>query len=182
VVRAICNGDITLVHILSLKSNIWNLFRRIDYLNPPTTPGILFNGALHWFWFEDANYYEMDKASIVSFDLAKEEFRVFGIMITHWGFSKAIAKGNLAGYASKERDRGRRERGVVKKTYKNGKKGDCLDPSGRRWGGWNRNTSMTLVTVASNLSSSASSSAGTFRMIMKFRTWSNSQDKKIMPK
>ncbi|GJZ45163.1 putative F-box domain-containing protein [Tanacetum coccineum] len=75
VVRAICNGDITLVHILSLKSNIWNLFGRIDYLNPPTTPGILFNGALHWFWFEDANYYDMDKASIVSFDLAKEEFR-----------------------------------------------------------------------------------------------------------
>ncbi|GKC52174.1 hypothetical protein Tco_1074919 [Tanacetum coccineum] len=39
-------------------------------LSRADTPGILFNGELHWFWF-DAN----KKASIVSFNLAKEEFR-----------------------------------------------------------------------------------------------------------
>ncbi|GKC78461.1 putative F-box domain-containing protein, partial [Tanacetum coccineum] len=37
------------------------------------TPGILFNGALHWFWV-DTNSITY-KRVIVSFDLAKEEFR-----------------------------------------------------------------------------------------------------------
>ncbi|GKA66281.1 putative F-box domain-containing protein [Tanacetum coccineum] len=70
VVRAIRNSDITLVHIISLRSNIWKLFRQINFRSRADTPGVLFNEALHWFWF-DAN----QKASIVSFNLAKEEFR-----------------------------------------------------------------------------------------------------------
>ncbi|GJR88483.1 putative F-box domain-containing protein [Tanacetum coccineum] len=73
VVRAICDGDITLVHMLSLKSNIWKLFGQIKY-RPCFKPGILLNGALHWFWF-DANDTNDEKILIVSFDLAKEEFR-----------------------------------------------------------------------------------------------------------
>ncbi|GJR82496.1 F-box/kelch-repeat protein-like protein [Tanacetum coccineum] len=73
-VTAICNGDITLVHVLSLKSNIWKLFGQTNYWPGPDTPGILFNGALHWFMF-DATYPLYEKVLIVSFDLAKEEFR-----------------------------------------------------------------------------------------------------------
>ncbi|GJS33712.1 nucleolar MIF4G domain-containing protein 1-like protein isoform X1 [Tanacetum coccineum] len=74
VVAAICTrfGRV-LVHILSLKSNIWKLFGHINYRSREDTPGILFNGALHWFWF-DATYPGYEKVLIVSFDLAKEEF------------------------------------------------------------------------------------------------------------
>ncbi|GKE44395.1 hypothetical protein Tco_1471679, partial [Tanacetum coccineum] len=35
VVTAVCNGDITLVHMLSLKSNIWKLFGQINYQSFP---------------------------------------------------------------------------------------------------------------------------------------------------
>ncbi|GKA90683.1 putative F-box domain-containing protein [Tanacetum coccineum] len=66
-------GGRVLVHILSLKSNIWKLFGHINYRSREDTPGILFNGALHWFWF-DATYPGYEKVLIVSFDLAKEEF------------------------------------------------------------------------------------------------------------
>ncbi|GKA85580.1 F-box/kelch-repeat protein-like protein isoform X1 [Tanacetum coccineum] len=69
VFTAVCNGYITLVHILSLKSNIWKLCGQINYRSFPKR-GILFNGVLHWFW-----YTRDKKVSIVSFDLAKEEFR-----------------------------------------------------------------------------------------------------------
>ncbi|GKA04737.1 hypothetical protein Tco_0683857 [Tanacetum coccineum] len=59
VVIAICKGsDRALVHILSLKSNNCKRFGQVDYRFDDAvlaTPGILFNGALHWFRF-DANY------------------------------------------------------------------------------------------------------------------------------
>ncbi|GKB62462.1 putative F-box domain containing protein [Tanacetum coccineum] len=62
-----------LAHTLSLKSNAWKHFGHVNYSFYDNKPGILFNGALHWFWF-DANYTRDRKALIVSFDLAKEEF------------------------------------------------------------------------------------------------------------
>ncbi|GJZ89631.1 putative F-box domain-containing protein [Tanacetum coccineum] len=75
IVMAINKGfkDGTLVQILSLKSNIWNVFGHVNYQFYDSKPGILFNGALHWFWF-DANYTRDRKALIVSFNLAKKEF------------------------------------------------------------------------------------------------------------
>lgn len=55
--------------LLSLKSNVWKLIQ----LNPKYTffskVGVLCNGALHWFMFNNNN-----KVVIVSFDLSKEEF------------------------------------------------------------------------------------------------------------
>ncbi|GJZ40302.1 putative F-box domain-containing protein [Tanacetum coccineum] len=65
-----------LVHILNLKSNIWKPLGHFNYRFNYylATPGILYNEALHWFWF-DANDTTNDKVLIVSFDLAKEEFR-----------------------------------------------------------------------------------------------------------
>ncbi|GJS33822.1 F-box protein CPR1-like protein [Tanacetum coccineum] len=66
-----CDG--TLVQILSLKSNVWKVFGHVNYsFSHDTEPGILFNGALHWFWY---NANDMEKVSIVSFDLAKEQFK-----------------------------------------------------------------------------------------------------------
>ncbi|GJY32521.1 F-box/kelch-repeat protein-like protein [Tanacetum coccineum] len=75
-VMAIDQGsdDGTLVQIFSLKSNVWKLFGHVDYRFDDASllePGILFNGALHWFMY-DIN---RDKILIVSFDLAKEEFK-----------------------------------------------------------------------------------------------------------
>lgn len=64
-------SDGALVQILSLKSNIWKLFGRVNYMFDDREPGILFDGALHWF-MHTAN---SDKVFLVSFDLAKEEFR-----------------------------------------------------------------------------------------------------------
>ncbi|GJZ28656.1 putative F-box domain-containing protein [Tanacetum coccineum] len=66
-----------LVHILNLKSNIWKPLGHFNYwfnYIDLATPGILYNEALHWFWF-DANDTTNNKVLIVSFDLAKEEFR-----------------------------------------------------------------------------------------------------------
>ena len=64
-----CDG--ALVQILSLKSNTWKLFGHVNYRFDDKEPGILFNGALHWFMHTG----NRDKVFIVSFDLAKEEFR-----------------------------------------------------------------------------------------------------------
>ena len=85
VFMATCTGNNgALVHIFSLKSNIWKFFGQINYeFNDRrfeeydgglTAPGILFNGALHWFWL-NVDYTGNGKVLIVSFDLAKEEFR-----------------------------------------------------------------------------------------------------------
>ncbi|GKC24455.1 F-box protein CPR1-like protein [Tanacetum coccineum] len=73
-VMAINQGryDGTLVQILSLKSNVWKLFGHVNYSFYDNNPGILFNGALHWFWFDANDNY---KKFIRCFDLAKEEFR-----------------------------------------------------------------------------------------------------------
>ncbi|GKC83703.1 ankyrin repeat-containing domain, PGG domain protein [Tanacetum coccineum] len=73
-VMAINQGryDGTLVQILSLKSNVWKLFGHVNYSFYDNNPGILFNGALHWFW-SDAN--DNYRKFIMCFDLAKEEFR-----------------------------------------------------------------------------------------------------------
>ncbi|GJV40436.1 putative F-box domain-containing protein [Tanacetum coccineum] len=65
------------VHVLSLKSNIWKHFGQVNYRfhdGALAKPGILFNGALHWFWF-DAIHTTHNKVLLVSFDLAREEFR-----------------------------------------------------------------------------------------------------------
>ncbi|GJR74069.1 putative F-box domain containing protein [Tanacetum coccineum] len=65
-------SDGTLVQILSLKSNVWKLFGHVNYGFHDSKPGILFNGALHWFWYNANDIY---KKYIMCFDLAKEEFR-----------------------------------------------------------------------------------------------------------
>ncbi|GKE07366.1 putative F-box domain-containing protein [Tanacetum coccineum] len=74
-VLAIDQGsDGSLVQILSLKSNVWKVFGQVNYRFDDASllePGILFNGALHWFMF-DINKHNV---LIVSFDLAKEQFR-----------------------------------------------------------------------------------------------------------
>ncbi|GKB65287.1 putative F-box domain-containing protein [Tanacetum coccineum] len=67
------SDDGALVQILSLKSNIWKLFGHVNYSFYDCMPGILFNGALHWFSY-NANDIARDKVLIVSFGLAKEEF------------------------------------------------------------------------------------------------------------
>ncbi|GKC35337.1 F-box/kelch-repeat protein-like protein, partial [Tanacetum coccineum] len=66
-----CDG--TLIQILSLKSNIWKPFGHVNYSFHDSMPGILFNGALHWFWYNGSN--DICKGFIMCFDLAKEEFR-----------------------------------------------------------------------------------------------------------
>ncbi|GKC48729.1 F-box/kelch-repeat protein-like protein [Tanacetum coccineum] len=62
-----------LAHTLSLKSNAWKHFGHVNYRFDDRKPGILFNGALYWFWY-NANDIARVKVLIVSFDLAKEEF------------------------------------------------------------------------------------------------------------
>ncbi|GJX98453.1 F-box protein CPR1-like protein [Tanacetum coccineum] len=44
-----CDG--ALVQILSLKSNVWKLLGHVNYRFDDRKPGILFNGALYWFWY-----------------------------------------------------------------------------------------------------------------------------------
>ncbi|GKD88683.1 F-box protein CPR1-like protein [Tanacetum coccineum] len=65
------SDDGTLVQILSLKSNVWKFFGHVNYSFHDSQPGILFNGALHWIMYNN----NRDKVFIVSFDLAKDEFR-----------------------------------------------------------------------------------------------------------
>ncbi|GJW21228.1 F-box/kelch-repeat protein-like protein [Tanacetum coccineum] len=72
-VLVINQGSIgSLIQILSLKSNVWKHFGHVNYsFSHDTEPGILFNGALHWIMSNN----NRDKAFIVSFNLATEEFK-----------------------------------------------------------------------------------------------------------
>ncbi|GJR53971.1 ribonuclease H-like domain-containing protein [Tanacetum coccineum] len=65
------SDDGTLVQILSLKSNVWEVFGHVNYSFHDSKPGILFNGALYWFCY---NANDIKNVFIVSFDLAKEQF------------------------------------------------------------------------------------------------------------
>ncbi|GJU70132.1 putative F-box domain containing protein [Tanacetum coccineum] len=66
----------SLVQVLSLKSNTWKLIGQFNYLFCYNKPGILCNGALHWFVF-DYHDNEISNQVILSFDLSREEFTVF---------------------------------------------------------------------------------------------------------
>ncbi|GJZ04917.1 hypothetical protein Tco_0538192 [Tanacetum coccineum] len=64
--------------------------------------GILFNGALHWFWFDYKNTSDK-KILIASFDLAKEEFREIpqpddSRYLWNFGYSLGIMDGRLCIY------------------------------------------------------------------------------------
>ncbi|GKD79593.1 F-box/kelch-repeat protein-like protein [Tanacetum coccineum] len=63
-----------IVHVFSLKSNSWKLIGDVKYWFMFNKPGILFNGALHWF-VEDYSREEPDN-SILSFHLSHGEFNV----------------------------------------------------------------------------------------------------------
>lgn len=70
------NNGVTLIQVLSLRSNIWKLIGDFNYKFMPNKPGILLHGALHWVVLD---YSARDKSNlkiIISFDLSREEFKV----------------------------------------------------------------------------------------------------------
>ncbi|GJV21960.1 putative F-box domain-containing protein [Tanacetum coccineum] len=62
-----------IVQVFSLKSNSWKLIGDVKYWFMYNKPGILFNGALHWFVFD---YNNETRTVILSFDLSREDFNV----------------------------------------------------------------------------------------------------------
>ena len=71
-------------------------------------PGILFNGALHWFW-HNPNDSTKEKILLVSFELAKEEFREIPQpndrrYVWNQGYSLGIIQGNLCIYPAFDED------------------------------------------------------------------------------
>ncbi|GKD36793.1 F-box protein CPR1-like protein, partial [Tanacetum coccineum] len=76
VVMAIQKGlHESLIQVLSLKSNTWKLIGQFKYLFRHRLPGILCNGALHWFVYDYSN--KKTNRVILSFDLSREEFTAF---------------------------------------------------------------------------------------------------------
>ncbi|GJX89879.1 F-box/kelch-repeat protein-like protein [Tanacetum coccineum] len=68
----------SLVQVLSLKSNTWKLIGQFKYLFCHSLPGILCNGAFHWFVFDYSdNANKNSNRVILSFDLSQEEFTAF---------------------------------------------------------------------------------------------------------
>ncbi|GJV83583.1 hypothetical protein Tco_1523481 [Tanacetum coccineum] len=68
----------SLVQVLSLKSNTWKLIGQFDYLFCHNKPGILCNGALHWYVFDyHFNAGTTSKKVTLSFNLSWEKFLVF---------------------------------------------------------------------------------------------------------
>ncbi|GJZ81295.1 putative F-box domain-containing protein [Tanacetum coccineum] len=65
----------SLIQVLSLKSNTWKLIGQFKYLFRHRLPGILCNGALHWFVYDYSN--KKTNRVILSFDLSREEFTAF---------------------------------------------------------------------------------------------------------
>ncbi|GKF44825.1 F-box/kelch-repeat protein-like protein isoform X1, partial [Tanacetum coccineum] len=76
VIRKSDDSHAVLVQVLSLKSNTWKLIGQFNYCFINDIPGMLFNGKLHWFVFDYDNTRNGHKV-ILSFDLSREEFKVF---------------------------------------------------------------------------------------------------------
>ncbi|GJZ32429.1 putative F-box domain-containing protein [Tanacetum coccineum] len=111
VVLAICQQGKALVQILSLKSNVWKPFGHVNYIFDDSLlaiPGILFNGALHWFWL-NPNDATRQNILLVSFDLAKEEFREIpqphdSRYVWNYGYSLGIIQGRLCIFPAYDED------------------------------------------------------------------------------
>ena len=72
------DNGVTLIQVLSLRSNTWKVIGEFNYAFMQIQPdGILLHGALHWVVFDyTTRNKEYKEKIIVSFDLSREEFKV----------------------------------------------------------------------------------------------------------